>query len=196
MDSPQPHSTATKALEVLSAALTIIRRLFLLLIVYPAVGFFLLMGLASDWSFTGAGKWLTDMQYEAQQLGKAEAPGHLLVKRCADESRSRGAMPEPVATCDAWQVKEVAVEALAKEGGRTLALIYCAFLVTGFGVMVFTSPAQPRLFACASALGCNVANSAPGPKTKPRIAGLLFAAISCARSAGQRHKMLCYEGKF
>jgi len=29
MDSPQPHSTATKALEVLSAALTIIRRLFL-----------------------------------------------------------------------------------------------------------------------------------------------------------------------
>jgi hypothetical protein len=143
MDSPQPHSTATKALEVLSAALTIIRRLFLLLIVYPAVGFFLLMGLASDWSFTGAGKWLTDMQYEAQQLGKAEAPGHLLVKRCADESRSRGAMPEPVATCDAWQVKEVAIEALAKEGGRTLALIYCAFLVTGFGVMVFTSPASP-----------------------------------------------------
>ena len=197
MDSPQPHSTATKALEVLSAALTIIRRLFLLLIVYPAVGFFLLMGLASDWSFTGAGKWLTDMQYEAQQLGKAEAPGHLLVKRCADESRSRGAMPEPVATCDAWQVKEVAVEALAKEGGRTLALIYCAFLVTGFGVMVFTSPASPlRLRERLGLQRPKPPNSAPGPKTKPRIAGLLFAAISCARSAGQRHKMLCYEGKF
>lgn len=93
-----------------------------------------------DWSWADGNFWDSGVQ---PQLGKAEAPGHLLVKRCADESRSRGAMPEPVATCDAWQVKEVAVEALAKEGGRTLALIYCAFLVTGFGVMVFTSPASP-----------------------------------------------------
>ncbi|WP_174517477.1 hypothetical protein [Pseudomonas aeruginosa] len=142
MDSLQPHSTASKGLGFLSVALAIISRLFLVLVAYPAVGFFLLVGFASDWSFTGVGRLVTDIQYEAQQVGKAEAPGHLLAKRCTDESQAHKTLPAQV-SCDAWELQEVPVEVLAKEAGRPLAMFYWVFIVVSVAVVAITSPASP-----------------------------------------------------
>nr|HBO6796999.1 hypothetical protein [Pseudomonas aeruginosa] len=142
MDSPQPHSAASKGLGFLSVALAIINRLFLVLVVYPAVGFFMLVGFASDWSFTGFGRLVTDIQYEAQQAGKAEVPGHLLAKRCTDESQAHETLPAKV-SCDAWELQEVPVEVLAKEAGRPLAMLYWIFIGVSVVVVAITSPASP-----------------------------------------------------
>ncbi|MEE1919393.1 hypothetical protein V0R52_23650 [Pseudomonas asiatica] len=124
MDSPQPHSAASKGFGFLSVALAIISRLFLVLVVYPAVGFFMLVGFASDWSFTGVGRLVTDIQYEAQQAGKAEAPGHLLAKRCTDESQAHetgvwGAM-EPKTNVSSESHRKGAFRSPAHPPGITL----------------------------------------------------------------------------
>ncbi|GEM_PF-4232634 len=116
-------------------ALKLINRLFAMLVVYPAVGIFALLAVGSGFSFNGAAQWFTDMQYEAQQLGKAEQAGHMLVKRCDESHQVQGEMPK-LAVCQRWNVQEVSVEAATREGGRTFRNQYVMFLVLGFGFML------------------------------------------------------------
>lgn len=100
-----------------SGSLAIINRLILLFLMWPAVGLFILVAVCSDLTFSGAGRLLVDMQYEAQQLGKAELEGHLVVKRCASETEEGIGMPKSL-TCEYWKTQEVPVDDLAKKQER------------------------------------------------------------------------------
>ncbi|PMY80297.1 hypothetical protein C1X72_15525 [Pseudomonas sp. FW306-2-2C-D06B] len=133
--------------ELQTSTLKILNRLFSMLVVYPAVGIFLLLALGSGFSFTGAARWITDMQYEAQQLGQASQEGHLLTKRCYESKPATGEIPQ-LSACATWKVEEVAVDAAAQEAGQSLRNQYVMFMIIGFCYLLardFLPPVLRRL---------------------------------------------------
>lgn len=117
--------------DLQTSTLKILNRLFSLLVIYPAVGIFLLVALGSGFSFTGAARWITDMQYEAQQLGQANQERHLLTKRCNQSQPITGDVPQLTA-CTTWKVEEISVDAAAQEAGQSLRNQYVMFMIFGF----------------------------------------------------------------
>lgn len=124
-----------------SGTWAIINRLLLVLVMWPAVGLSILVAAFSDWSFSGAGKLLVEMQYEAQQLGKAEQEGRLVVKRCANEAGGSIGIPRPL-LCD-LKTQELPIADLANRAGEVLAQFYFCFVLISFCLAMVLVPASP-----------------------------------------------------
>lgn len=148
------RSISEKVAPFVFGAFTLGSRLFLVAVAIPATTAVLILAAASGWSFTGAALSVSEFQAEAQQLGKATAPDHLLVKRCDGSRQITGSLPKPSDTiCSSWVVEEVPMQDLARTAGRQLAFIYALLLVLSAGVVAIFWP-QSKLRVRERAATC------------------------------------------
>ncbi|NAP32504.1 MULTISPECIES: hypothetical protein [Pseudomonas syringae group] len=123
-------------------AYTLFCRAFVVAVAVPAVMGMLLLTALSGGSFAGAGQVITDIQVDAQQLGKA-SPGYLNVKRCTTP-RPEGIPKVPDAVCRDWAVEEMSIQSAADNLGEVIFGIYlvCLFMSAA---LVFLAFPQTRL---------------------------------------------------
>lgn len=142
----QARSVYSKIITVLSGVSVLLSRLFLVAVVVPSTAGMLMLAAASGWSFTGAALMVAEVQADAQQIGKATAPGHYLVKRCIEPHQVNAErLPVPAdAVCKDWVVEEVAVSDYAAGAGKVLFGVYLSLVFVSGGLVIAFWP-QSRL---------------------------------------------------
>lgn len=136
-----------KTAPVIAGASALLSRLFLVAVAIPATAGMLMLAAASGWSFNGAALMVAEVQADAQQLGKAAAPGYLMVKRCDAPRQVAGSMPKPSdAICTDWVVEQVAVHDVASTAGRQLFGVYLVLVFISLGgVFIFWPQSRLRV---------------------------------------------------
>lgn len=139
------RSVYSKAITVFAGVSVLLSRLFLVAVVIPSTAGMLMIAAASGWSFTGAALMVAEVQADAQQIGKATAPGHYLVKRCIEPHQSAERLPVPAdAICKDWVVEEVAVSDYAASAGQAMFGVYLVLFFVSAGLVIAFWP-QSRL---------------------------------------------------
>lgn len=134
-----------KSASVFAGVSVVLTRFFLVTVVVPSTVGMLSLAAASGWSFSGAALMVAEVQADAQQIGRATAPGHYLVKRCIEPHRDTERLPMPSdAVCKDWVVEEVAVNEYANSAGRVLFGFYLVLVFVSAGLGFVFLP-QSRL---------------------------------------------------